>query len=73
MLIISGVTGEVEQIFRRSGLEKIIGKENIFSSEQTIFKSTRMAIERARQFIEQSGDMDFRVRYFSNLPQEDRR
>ena len=72
LLLISGVTDEVAQIFRRSGLEKIIGRENIFSSEQTIFKSTRTALERARQFIEQSGDVDFRVRYFSNLPQKER-
>lgn len=66
LLIISGVTGEVDRIFRRSGLDEIIGKENIFFSDRTIFKSTREALKRAQAFIRQTGDEEIRVRYFSN-------
>jgi SulP family sulfate permease len=51
MLLISGVTGDVETIFRRSGFDRIIGRENIFYSDATILNSTRQALARAMEHV----------------------
>ncbi|MFQ5706721.1 MAG: SulP family inorganic anion transporter [bacterium] len=68
LLIISGVTGEVERIFRRSGVDKVIGEENIFFSDLAVLKSTRQALDRALQYINSQGEKKYRVRLFYDRP-----
>jgi SulP family sulfate permease len=56
LLIVSGVTGEVERVFRRSGLDKVVGKENIFFSDVAVLKSTRKALHRALEYVNSQGE-----------------
>jgi SulP family sulfate permease len=64
LLLISGATGEVEKIFRRSGLDQIIGPENIFFSDITLLKSTREALARALEHVNNKTGAQYRVRLF---------
>ncbi|MCI0617688.1 sodium-independent anion transporter, partial [bacterium] len=68
LLLISGATGEVQTVLRRSGLDKIIGLENIFFSDETILKSTREAVIRAIDHVNQKSSKQYRVRLFFDRP-----
>lgn len=68
LLIISGVTGEVERIFRRAGVDKAIGEENIFFSDVAVLKSTKQALGRALQYVNSKGEEKYRVRLFYDRP-----
>ncbi len=70
LLIISGVSGDVERIFRRSGLVKAIGEDNIFFSDIAVLKSTRKALWRALQYVDSKGEEKYRVRLFYDLPEK---
>jgi SulP family sulfate permease len=72
LLIISGVRGEVEEIFRRLGIDKVIGEENIFFSDTTILQSTRRALARAVQYINSKGERKYRLRLFYDKPEKAR-
>jgi len=43
-LLISGVSGEADEILARAGVIDVIGRENIFSSRKSILESTRDAL-----------------------------
>ncbi|MDZ7267514.1 MAG: SulP family inorganic anion transporter [candidate division KSB1 bacterium] len=64
LLLISGATGEVERVFRRSGLDRIIGRENIFFSDVTLLKSTREALVRALAHVNKKAGAEYRLRLF---------
>jgi SulP family sulfate permease len=64
LLLVSGATGEVERVFRRSGLDCIIGLENIFFSDITLLKSTREALARALEHVNNKTGSQYRVRLF---------
>jgi SulP family sulfate permease len=68
LLLVSGATGEVERVFRRSGLDRIIGLENIFFSDSTILKSTSAALGRALAHVNQNGDKQYRMRLLFDRP-----
>jgi SulP family sulfate permease len=68
LLLVSGATGEVERVFRRSGLDRIIGRENIFFSDSTILKSTSAALGRALAHVNQNGDKQYRMRLLFDRP-----
>ena len=51
LLLISGAGGQVKKIIHESGLDKVIGEDHIFYSDENLFKSTRAAISYALQFI----------------------
>ncbi|RMF68302.1 MAG: SulP family inorganic anion transporter, partial [Calditrichaeota bacterium] len=68
LLIISGVTREERKIFHRTGLVKLLGRENIFFSDPTVLKSTRDALSRALEYINSRGDKKYRVRLFYDRP-----
>lgn len=68
LLLISGATGEVEYVLLRSGVDKIIGIENIFFSDETILKSTREAVLRAIDHVNQKSGKQYRVRLFFDRP-----
>jgi SulP family sulfate permease len=51
LLLISGVSSDVRELFRRSELDRFIGRENIFLSDATIFSSTRQALARAMEYV----------------------
>jgi len=70
LLIISGVTGEVEKIFRRAGVDKAIGEKNIFFSDVTVLSSTKQALQRALQYVNSKGEQKYRVRLFYDRPQK---
>ncbi|MBI4786394.1 MAG: SulP family inorganic anion transporter [Chloroflexi bacterium] len=53
VLLISGATPEIATVFRQSGVDQLIGMENIFFSDATIFKSTRAALDRAIELLDQ--------------------
>ncbi len=69
LLIISGVTGEVERAFRRTGVDQIVGEENIFFSDAKILSSTREALGRALEHVNKTGEKDYRVRLFYDRPE----
>ncbi len=69
LLLVSGATGEVERVFRRSGLDRIIGSENIFFSDPTILKSTREALARALEHVNKKGGTQYRMRLLFDRPQ----
>lgn len=68
LLLVSGATGEVEHIFRRSGLDRIIGLENIFFSDSTILKSTSEALGRALAHVNKNGNKQYRMRLLFDRP-----
>lgn len=70
LLVISGVTGEVERIFRRSGLEKVVGEENIFFSDLAVLKSTKHALQRALDYVNSKGEEKYRVSLFYDRPEK---
>lgn len=72
LLIISGVTGDVQRVFLRSGIDKVIGKENIFFSDMAVLKSTRQALGRALQYVNSLGEQEYRVRLFYDRPDQAR-
>ncbi len=70
LLLISGVTGEVERIFRRAGIDKAVGEENIFSSDTAVLKSTKHALQRALDYVNSTGEKPYRVRLFYSRPEK---
>jgi SulP family sulfate permease len=56
LLLISGATPQVATLFRRSGVDRVIGADNIFFSDATIFKSTRAALARAIAHVHRTED-----------------
>ena len=67
-LIVSGVTGEVERVFRRAGMVEKIGPENIFFSDTRILGSTRDALTRAMEHVRLTDREKYRVRLFYDVP-----
>lgn len=51
LLLISGVTGETEKLFRRCGFEALVGREHIFTARQALFQSTLEALDYAVKYI----------------------
>ena len=56
-LLISGCNPDVTRVLRNSGLLERIGKENIFPSETNPTMSTRRALLRARELLQQQADV----------------
>ncbi len=54
-LLISGINPEVERVLRKSGARKQIGTENIFPAEANLTMSTKRALLRASQLLQQLG------------------
>jgi SulP family sulfate permease len=54
-LLISGINPEVERVLRKSGARKQIGMENIFPAEANLTMSTKRALLRASQLLQQLG------------------
>jgi len=70
LLVVSGVTGEVERVFRRSGLDKVVGKKNIFFSDVAVLKSTKKALHRALEYVNDKGEEKYRVSLFYDRPEK---
>lgn len=70
LLVVSGVTGEVERVFRRSGLDKVVGKENIFFSDVAVLKSTKKALHRALEYVNSKGEEKYRLSLFYDRPEK---
>ena len=51
LLIISGVTPEVEELLRRVHLIDVLGPENVFVAHATILESTKQALDRALDYV----------------------
>jgi len=56
-LLISGVSGEADEILARAGVADVIGRENIFSSRKSILESTRDALLFAQQLVGKGGEL----------------
>ena len=54
-LLISGINPDVEKVLLKSGALKTIGAENIFPAEANLTMSTKRALLRASQLLQQSG------------------
>lgn len=54
-LLISGINPDVERVLRKSGARKEIGVENIFPAEANLTMSTKRALLRASQLLQQAG------------------
>jgi sulfate permease, SulP family len=54
-LLISGINPDVERVLRKSGARKQIGTENIFPAEANLTMSTKRALLRASQLLQQLG------------------
>ncbi len=63
-LLISGCSQDVIRVFRRSGVLKQIGEENIFPAEANPTISTKRALTRARQLLPEKAE----VRLFYEQP-----
>ncbi len=70
-LLISGCNPDVVRVLRNSGLLERLGKDNIFPAEPNPTLSTRRALLRARELLQQQ-TADVRVFYErANLPETD--
>jgi len=67
-LLVSGVSGDAEKILHRSGVDAIIGRENIFFSTAGILHSTRDALLYAEQLV---GAGNAELRLFHDGPEDD--
>lgn len=54
-LLISGINEDVDRVLRSSGALEKIGKDNIFPAEANLTMSTKRALLRASQLLQQSG------------------
>jgi SulP family sulfate permease len=54
-LLISGINPEVERVLRKSGARRQIGTDNIFPAEANLTMSTKRALLRASQLLQQAG------------------
>jgi sulfate permease, SulP family len=54
-LLISGINPDVERVLRKSGARKQIGTDNIFPAEANLTMSTKRALLRASQLLQQIG------------------
>lgn len=54
-LLISGINPDVERVLRKSGALSRIGAENIFPAEANLTMSTKRALLRASQLLQQTG------------------
>ncbi len=54
-LLISGINPDVEKVLRKSGARSQIGVENIFPAEANLTMSTKRALLRASQLLQQAG------------------
>jgi len=54
-LLVSGINPDVEKVLRKSGARKQIGVENIFPAEANLTMSTKRALLRASQLLQQAG------------------
>jgi SulP family sulfate permease len=61
LLLISGTTKEVNEIFHRSGLDHVIGEENILYSGKTILKSTHAAVAHALEYLNREHGRSYEV------------
>ena len=51
VLLVCGLRPEMAALFDRTGLDQVIGNENLFLSDQDVFGSVQRATERARQIV----------------------
>jgi SulP family sulfate permease len=51
LMIISGVTKEVERVFHGSEFEEVVGEENIYHAQKTLFQSTMDALNHALEYV----------------------
>jgi SulP family sulfate permease len=56
-LLISGCNPDVERVLRNSGLLAEIGEENLFPAEANPTMSTKRALARARQLLQEKADV----------------
>ena len=54
-LLISGINPDVDRVLRKSGARKQIGADNIFPAEANLTMSTKRALLRASQLLQQAG------------------
>ncbi len=54
-LLISGINPDVEKVLRKSGALDAVGVENIFPAEANLTMSTKRALLRASQLLQQTG------------------
>ena len=54
-LLISGSNPDVERVLRKSGALEQVGRDNIFPAEANLTMSTKRALLRASQLLQQSG------------------
>jgi len=50
-LVVCGVEKEMFEVFRKSGLKRAIGEDNIFPARRILLESTRRALQRASEII----------------------
>lgn len=68
LLLISGITADVERVLRNSGADRRIGPENIFPAEANPTISTKRALQRAMEILGTPGS-GAGVRLFYDRPQ----
>ncbi|EIP98625.1 sulfate permease-like transporter, MFS superfamily [Opitutaceae bacterium TAV1] len=68
-LLVSGINPDVKKVLRRAGAWQKIGAENIFPAEANLTMSTKRALLRASQLLQQDGEKarpDVRIFYDKN-------
>ncbi|MDP1579066.1 MAG: SulP family inorganic anion transporter [Candidatus Didemnitutus sp.] len=68
-LLISGITEEVERVLRDSGAADHLGQENIFPTEANLTMSTKRALQRATQLLNDP-QQKAAIRIFYDRPQK---
>lgn len=54
-VMICGILGEVEEIFLNSGIERLVGRENLFFASNILLDSTSRALKKAEHLLNQTG------------------
>ncbi len=61
LLLISGATDEIMDIFKKSGLEEMLGPDKIFHADQTLFHSTQGALNFALNYLKEKWGIEYPV------------
>ncbi len=56
-LLVSGIHGDVAEVFKRSGLAELVGAENIFPAEENPNLATKKALQRAQVLLGKESDV----------------
>ena len=61
LLLVSGATDEILDIFKKSGLEDMLGPDKIFHADRTLFHSTQSALHFALKYLKENFGIEYPI------------